>query len=135
MTRDRNAAGKAGHVTSGEEPMGKGVPFDTSQPHMARVYDFWLGGRDNYPADRAVAEQVAAAYPDVLIAVQAQRAFLARAVRRPVSTAAGTLPGAIHTHIQAVSQRFPHHVGVADSRQRDEEHPPREGLPQHRSGR
>ncbi|MFY9777450.1 MAG: SAM-dependent methyltransferase [Trebonia sp.] len=43
---------------------------------MARVYDFWLGGRDNFAADRAVAEQVAAAYPDVLVAVRAQRALL-----------------------------------------------------------
>jgi hypothetical protein len=60
-------------VTSGQEPAGKGVPFDTSRPHMARVYDFWLGGTDNFAADRAVAGQVAAAYPDVLIAVQAQR--------------------------------------------------------------
>jgi hypothetical protein len=47
---------------------------------MARVYDFWLGGKDNYAADRAVAEQVAAACPDVRPAVRAQRAFLARAV-------------------------------------------------------
>ena len=45
---------------------------------MARVYDFWLGGKDNYAADRVVAEQVAAAYPDVRAAVRAQRAFLAR---------------------------------------------------------
>ena len=39
---------------------------------MARVYDFWLGGKDNYPADRVVAEQVAAAYPDVRDAVAAR---------------------------------------------------------------
>ncbi len=45
---------------------------------MARVYDFWLGGTDNFEADRAVAGQVAAVYPDVLAAVRAQRAFLAR---------------------------------------------------------
>jgi predicted dinucleotide-binding enzyme len=43
---------------------------------VARVYDFWLGGKDNFAADRAVAEQVAAAYPDVLVAVRAQRAFM-----------------------------------------------------------
>ncbi len=35
---------------------------------MARVYDFWLGGKDNFAADRAVAEQVAAAYPDIRVA-------------------------------------------------------------------
>jgi len=54
---------------------------------MARVYDFWLGGKDNFAADRAVAEQVAAAYPDIRLAVRAQRAFLARAVHFLVTEA------------------------------------------------
>jgi hypothetical protein len=43
--------GKAGPVTGGHEPAGGDVPFDTSRPHLARVYDFWLGGKDNYAAD------------------------------------------------------------------------------------
>jgi hypothetical protein len=85
--------------------------FDTSRPHMARVYDFWLDGKDNYAADRAVAEQVAAAYPNVRAAVRAQRAFLARAVRFLVTEAGirqfldiGTgLPSANNTH--QVAQR------------------------------
>jgi len=47
---------------------------------MARVYDLWLGGKDNFAADRAAGDQVAAVYPDVRVAVWAQRAFLARAV-------------------------------------------------------
>jgi hypothetical protein len=106
MARDAKAAGKAGTVTSGEEPADKAVPFDTSRAHMARVYDFWLGGKDNFAADRAVGERVAAAYPDVLAAVQAQRAFLARAVHFLVTEAGisqfldiGTgLPSANNTH-------------------------------------
>jgi S-adenosyl methyltransferase len=73
---------------------------------MARVYDFWLAGKDNYAADRAVAEQVAAAYPDIRTAVRAQRAFLARAVHFLVTQAGirqfldiGTgLPSANNTH-------------------------------------
>jgi S-adenosyl methyltransferase len=78
---------------------------------MARVYDFWLGGKDNYAADRAVAEQVAAAYPDIRDAVRAQRAFLARAVHF-LATEAGIrqfldigtgLPSANNTH--QVAQR------------------------------
>jgi S-adenosyl methyltransferase len=81
---------------------------------MARVYDFWLGGKDNYAADRAVAEQVAAAYPDVRAAVRAQRAFLARAVRFLVIEAGirqfldiGTgLPSANNTH-QVAQQAAP----------------------------
>ena len=73
---------------------------------MARVYDFWLGGKDNFAADRAVADRVAAAYPDIRIAVRAQRAFLARAVHFLVTQAGirqfldiGTgLPSANNTH-------------------------------------
>jgi S-adenosyl methyltransferase len=54
--------------------------FDITVPHIARVYDYWLGGKENFAADRAAAEHVMAAYPDILIAVRAQRAFLGRAV-------------------------------------------------------
>ena len=35
--------------------------FDTSVPHIARVYDYWLGGKDNFPADRAMGERTIAA--------------------------------------------------------------------------
>ena len=55
--------------------------FDTSVAHIARVYDYWLGGKDNFAADRAAAEQAIAAYPDIVFSVRANRAFLARAVR------------------------------------------------------
>jgi S-adenosyl methyltransferase len=55
--------------------------LDTSVPHIARVYDYWLGGKDNFAADREAAEQVIAAYPGILRDVRAQRAFLANAVR------------------------------------------------------
>jgi S-adenosyl methyltransferase len=93
-------------VTSGDGPAGGGVPVDAGRPHMARVYDYWLGGKDNYAADRAVAEQVATAYPDIRAAVRAQRAFLARAVHFLVTEAGirqfldiGTgLPSANNTH-------------------------------------
>jgi len=55
--------------------------FDTSVPHVARVYDYWLGGTDNFPADRAMGERTLAAYPNLVYSVRANRAFLARAVR------------------------------------------------------
>jgi len=57
------------------------VPFDTSVAHIARVYDYWLGGKDNFAADREAAEQAIAANPSVPAGVRANRAFLARAVR------------------------------------------------------
>jgi hypothetical protein len=55
--------------------------FDTSVPHSARVYDYWLGGKDNYAADRETGDCSLAAYPNPVVAVRASRAFLARAVR------------------------------------------------------
>src|ERR1700749_3324980 len=55
--------------------------IDTSVAHPARVYDYWLGGKDNFAADREAAEQVLAVTPGLLFRVRANRAFLARAVR------------------------------------------------------
>ncbi|MGF1428881.1 SAM-dependent methyltransferase [Kitasatospora sp. LaBMicrA B282] len=50
-------------------------------PHPARMYDYYLGGKDNFPADRAAAEKVLALGPLVRISARANRAFLRRAVR------------------------------------------------------
>jgi len=55
--------------------------FDTSVPHIARVYDYWLGGKDNFAADRELGEQTLQAYPNLVHSVRANRAFLARTVR------------------------------------------------------
>jgi len=85
---------------------GHSSPLDTSVPHIARVYDYWLGGKDHYPADRKVAEQVIATFPDVTVSVRAQRAFLGRAVHYLAADAGirqfldiGTgLPSANNTH-------------------------------------
>ncbi|MFH9469525.1 SAM-dependent methyltransferase [Streptomyces clavifer] len=50
-------------------------------PHSARVWNAWLGGKDNYPVDRELADAVTAAYPQMADIAQASRAFQARAVR------------------------------------------------------
>ncbi|GAA3019030.1 SAM-dependent methyltransferase [Kitasatospora albolonga] len=50
-------------------------------PHPARMYDYYLGGKDNFPADREAAEKVLGLSPLVRISAQANRAFLQRAVR------------------------------------------------------
>jgi O-methyltransferase involved in polyketide biosynthesis len=55
--------------------------FDTGVPHIARVYDYWLGGKDNFAADRELGERTLAAYPNLVYSVRANRAFLARTVR------------------------------------------------------
>src|SRR5580700_4933313 len=100
------SAGRQAKRMSAQEPAGKSVPFDTSVPHIARVYDYWLGGKDNFEADRVAAEQVVATFPDVLVSVRAQRAFLGRAVHYLVEEAGirqfldiGTgLPAGNNTH-------------------------------------
>jgi S-adenosyl methyltransferase len=54
---------------------------DTSVAHSARVHDYWLGGTQNFAADRAAGDAVMGAYPGIVASVRANRAFLARAVR------------------------------------------------------
>jgi len=80
--------------------------FDTSVAHPARVYDYLLGGKENYQADREAAEGIMAISPNVLPSVQANRAFLRRAVQYLTAEAGirqfldiGTgLPTAENTH-------------------------------------
>jgi SAM-dependent methyltransferase len=55
--------------------------INTNVPQSARVYDYWLGGKDHFPADRALGDAIAEALPTIRIQVRAQRAFLGRAVR------------------------------------------------------
>jgi hypothetical protein len=57
------------------------VPFSTAQSNIARMYDYWLQGKDHYPADRAAALAVMERFPEVATIAQANRAFLVRAVR------------------------------------------------------
>ena len=87
------------------------VDFDTSVAHIARVYDYWLGGKDNFEADREAGEEALAAYPDLVSSVRANRAFLARGVRFLAAEAGvrqfldiGTgIPSANNTHEVAQS--------------------------------
>jgi hypothetical protein len=80
--------------------------IDVTRVHTARVWNYWLGGKDNYPADREVGEQVRAVLPEIVAAARAQRGFLVRAVRHLVTEAGirqfldiGTgLPSANNTH-------------------------------------
>ncbi|GAA3456198.1 SAM-dependent methyltransferase [Dactylosporangium matsuzakiense] len=55
--------------------------IDTSVPHPARRYSYWLGGKDHFAADRASGDAIAAAFPAVVELARANRAFLGRAVR------------------------------------------------------
>lgn len=55
--------------------------IDTSVPHPARVYDYWLGGKDNFEADRVAAEAAITLFPPTAQSARANRAFLSRVVR------------------------------------------------------
>jgi hypothetical protein len=54
--------------------------LDTGVPHVARVYNYWLGGTDNFAADRAAGEQAMRVFPAIALPARSNRAFLARAV-------------------------------------------------------
>ncbi len=59
-----------------------GLPeANTGVAHIARVYDYWLGGKDHFAADRAVGDRVLEIHPETVQSVRANRGFLARSVR------------------------------------------------------
>jgi hypothetical protein len=72
--------GSSANVTAGRVE----VVLDTTVAHPARVYDYWLGGKDNYGPDREAAEKVIAANPGIVPGVRSNRAFLVRVVRHLV---------------------------------------------------
>jgi O-methyltransferase involved in polyketide biosynthesis len=55
--------------------------IDTTVSHSARIWDYWLGGRDNYPVDREVGDRIAEMLPDIVTHARANRMFLGRVVR------------------------------------------------------
>src|SRR6266498_278066 len=57
------------------------VEINTNVAQSARVYDYWLGGKDNFPADQVVAEAIAEQVPTIRTQVREQRAFLRRTVQ------------------------------------------------------
>jgi hypothetical protein len=97
---------QTGKWFQGSPAQGKAPEFDPLHAHSARVYNYWLGGKDNFAADREAAEQAIAANPGIVTDVRANRAFLARVVRYVASECGvrqfldiGTgLPTASNTH-------------------------------------
>ncbi|MET8010134.1 SAM-dependent methyltransferase [Streptomyces sp. NPDC005271] len=74
-----SAQGIASQTGSGPEP--PNTPLNQGRPHSARMYDYFLGGKDNYVADRQAAAKVLTLWPGVMIAARTNRAFMQRAVR------------------------------------------------------
>jgi hypothetical protein len=109
MSRGDRSRREGGRIVEKERPVP--VTFDTSVAHIARVYDYWLGGKDNWAADRAAGDEAIQAYPNLVFSVRANRAFLVRTVRYLAGTAGvrqfldiGTgIPTANNTHQVAQS--------------------------------
>jgi len=88
-----------------------GIQIDTSVPHSARIWNYWLGGQDNYAVDREAGDQYREIFPGITVVARTSRGFLTRAVRYLATDAGirqfldiGTgLPTADNTH--EVAQR------------------------------
>lgn len=88
--------------------------LDTTVSHSARIWNYWLGGTDNYPVDRVAGDQFSAIYPGIVDIARADRAFLGRVVRylagqagvRQFLDVGAGLPTAVNTH-EAASQVTP----------------------------
>ncbi|GHE50018.1 SAM-dependent methyltransferase [Streptomyces capitiformicae] len=97
------------HATT-PEPAAK-EKVDTSVPASARIWNYWLGGKDNYPVDEAAGDAYAGAFPGIVTIARGSRAFLRRSIRHLVEVEGvrqfldvGTgLPTADNTH--QVAQR------------------------------
>jgi S-adenosyl methyltransferase len=95
-----------------------GTGIDPTVPHTARIWNYWLGGKDNYAVDREAGDAVTAVYPQILVNAREARGFLKRVVRFLAGEAGirqfldiGTgLPTADNTH--EVAQRIAPDVRV-----------------------
>jgi hypothetical protein len=98
-------------VTDDAAAAGAGPKLDTTVSHSARIWNYWLGGKDNFAVDREAGDKVAAMLPSIVVQARADRAFLGRAIRYLAGEAGirqfldiGTgLPTADNTH--EVAQR------------------------------
>jgi hypothetical protein len=64
-------------TTNGDDPA---TGLDTRTPHSARIWNYWLGGKDNFEADRRAGDEYAAVFPQIITIAREARAFLGRAV-------------------------------------------------------
>ena len=94
-------------MTDGSSPQ-----IDASVPNSARIWNYWLGGKDNYPVDREAGDQFRAVFPEIVEVARSSRQFLSRAVRylageaqvRQFLDIGSGLPTADNTH--QVAQRL-----------------------------
>jgi hypothetical protein len=111
---DAAEAGQEQREPWGPPPAG----LDVSLPHPARVWNYWLGGRDFFAADKAAGEEIGREFPHLAEAARAERAFLVRAVRflagpariRQFLDVGSGLPAGGNTH--EIAQRIVPDTGI-----------------------
>jgi hypothetical protein len=111
---DNAEAGQQQREPWGPPPAG----LDVSLPHPARVWNYWLGGRDFFAADKAAGEEISREFPHLAETARAERAFLVRAVRflagpariRQFLDVGSGLPAGGNTH--EIAQRIVPDTGI-----------------------
>jgi hypothetical protein len=115
------ASWDASAVSEQDAPVGSGI--DTTVPHSARIWNYWLGGKDNYAVDREAGDAFVATMPDIITSARETRAFLVRSVRHLAGEAGirqfldiGTgLPTANNTHEVAQGVAPDAHIVYVDN--------------------
>ena len=79
MTDDRSAVPSEPGLEEPDDTAGTAI--DTTVPHSARIWNYWLDGKDHYAVDRVAGDQFSAIYPQIVDIARADRAFLGRVVR------------------------------------------------------
>jgi S-adenosyl methyltransferase len=112
--------GRRGRVAVTQSEIPK---IDSGIPHSARLWNYWLGGKDNFASDRAAGEEIARRFPSIIDLARADRAFLKRVVRffvaergiRQILDIGTGLPTADNTHEVAQSIAPETHVVYVDN--------------------
>ena len=79
---EANSSGTSATVSAAQDDPDSLPPeINTNVAHSARVYNYWLGGKDNFAADRTLGDAIIKAVPSTVFGARANRAFLGRAVR------------------------------------------------------
>jgi hypothetical protein len=97
---DGNGAGTSGAGSA--DAGGAGSLPDITVAHQARVYNYALGGKDHFAADRAVVEEWTKVYPEILFDMRANRAFLGGAVRYLAGEAG--MRQVVNTHLSCLAR-------------------------------
>src|SRR5262249_35295501 len=118
--KNRRGAQMTGPATPSKDQISK---LNIDIPHGARIWNYWLGGKDNFASDRETGEQILAIFPDMVTSARADREFLIRVVEYLAGQAGGRqfldigtgLPTANNTHQVAHRAALESHIVYRDN--------------------